>query len=436
MIPPSQTPPIPRAERRLAAAACAAIAALALFCAPALGSPAAAAQQKLTDAGTGAGSGGQLGLAVAVDGDTLVLGDPAGAGGAGVVDVFGRIGDTRVRTARLAASDGSPGDSIGGAVAIDGDTIVGGASGDGPGRNATDQGSLYTFARTGASDRSETAKLTGAAGAAGARLGFSVAIDGDTIVAGAPGLTLGSNARQGAVYTFTRSGDPARPPTAILAAREGGTDQALGSSVAIDGETIVAGAPGDTVSGKAQQGSAYLFATSGAPVRTQTAKLLDPDGVKNAVLGFSVAVDRGTIAAGAPGSQSAMVFFSTKHDPSTKKPGGGTSTPPTGKLSLSKLAVKPRTIHRAASAPRRSAKPRIAFTLSAAATVELRFARAQQGRAVGGTCRKPSHSNRGKPRCIRYVAGGSLTAHGRAGANAIPFTGRLPKHRPLAVDTG
>ena len=50
-----------------------------------------------------------------------------------------------------------------------------------------DQGSAYTFASTGAAARTETAKLTASGGAFGNQLGPSVAIDGDTILAGATG---------------------------------------------------------------------------------------------------------------------------------------------------------------------------------------------------------------------------------------------------------
>jgi hypothetical protein len=66
-----------------------------------------------------------------------------------------------------------------------------------------------------------------------------------------------------------------------------------------------------------------------------------------------------------------------------------------------------------------------------AASVELRFERARPGRAVGGRCAKPTRSNRGKPRCTRYVAAGRLTVQGKPGFNAVRFTGRLPGHGPL-----
>ena len=123
-----------------------------------------------------------------------------------------------------------------------------------------DQGSAYTFARTGAAARTETAKLTASDGAAGDLLGGSVAIDGDTIVAGTPGDAAGANLGQGSAYTFARTGAAARTETAKLTASEGAAGDILGSSVAIDGETILAGAPGDDVGATPDQGSASVFA--------------------------------------------------------------------------------------------------------------------------------------------------------------------------------
>ena len=74
------------------------------------------------------------------------------------------------------------------------------------GLDKADSVAVYTFSRTGAPGRTETAKLTVSDGAALDALGHSVAINGDTIVAGAPSVTVGKNAQQGAVYTFTRDG--------------------------------------------------------------------------------------------------------------------------------------------------------------------------------------------------------------------------------------
>jgi len=76
-----------------------------------------------------------LGEAVAIDGDTVVVGAPSGGmfPNPGAVYVFRKPGGSGVhwseaaQVAKLTADDGAPGDSLGGAVAIDGDTVVAGA---------------------------------------------------------------------------------------------------------------------------------------------------------------------------------------------------------------------------------------------------------------------------------------------------------------------
>ena len=240
------------------------VAALALGLA--LPAPAAALEQKLT-ASDGAADD-FLGVSVAVDGDTALVGAPFDDVGAnteqGAVYVFTRTGDGWTQTAKLIASDGAADDFFGFSVAIEGDTIVAGAFGDDVGADAN-RGSVYTFARAGAPARTQTAKLTASDGATFDLLGDSVAIDGDTIVAGAGGDTIGEKRDQGSAYTFARTGAPARTQTAKLTASDGEAIDRLGLSVAIDGDAIVAGADGDDVGANVNQGSASVFSPAPVP---------------------------------------------------------------------------------------------------------------------------------------------------------------------------
>jgi hypothetical protein len=70
----------------------------------------------------------------------------------------------------------------------------------------------------------------------------------------------------------------------------------------------------------------------------------------------------------------------------------------------------------------------LTFTLSEAATLKLQIAMLSPGRRVGGKCAAPSHSNKIKRRCTRYLNVGALSAKAAAGANRIPFGGRLNGH--------
>ena len=262
-----------------------------------LASPAFALEQRLL-APDGAAND-ELGDAVDVEGDTAVLGAREHNGGRGAVYVFTRVGDGWLNTAKLTASDAAAGDGLGDSVAIEGDTIVAGANTDDVGGHAN-AGSVYTFARTGAAVRVQTAKLTAADGEDNDFLGSSVAIDGDTIVAGATADDIGLNTAQGSVYTFSRAGAPARNQTAKLTAGDGAMGDRLGGSVAVDGDTIVAGAASDTVGANTGQGSAYTFATTGPAARTETAKLLAGDGDTDDDFGRSVGLAGETIAVATP----------------------------------------------------------------------------------------------------------------------------------------
>jgi len=150
----------------------------------------------------------------------------------------------------------------------------------------------------------QQAKLTASDGAQFDALGTSVAISGATIVVGAPSATIGSNPGQGAAYVFVRprSGWADGTQTAKLTASDGAASDNFGSSVAISGGTIVVGAPDATVGGNHDQGAAYVFAKprSGWADATQTAKLTASDGASDNLLGVSVAISGGTIVAGAP----------------------------------------------------------------------------------------------------------------------------------------
>jgi hypothetical protein len=251
-----------------------------------------------------------FGTSVAIDGDTIVVGAPAGSGtnnSAGAAYTFTRTSGVWAQSSSLTASDGVQQDGFGSAVAIDGDTIVVGAPYDDlPGNsiNAGD-GSVYTFARTGAAARAQTAKLTASDAYSpseydfgGGLLGSSVAIDGSTIVAGAPRTYLSyppSGGPRGAVYTFARSGSD-RHETAKLTASPVADYGTLGDSVAIDGDTIVAGDTHGYDENGLNTGNALTFDTTGAALRHQTASLTG--GPQNGSVGSSVAISGSTIAVG------------------------------------------------------------------------------------------------------------------------------------------
>ncbi|MCP4373696.1 MAG: hypothetical protein GY797_37185, partial [Deltaproteobacteria bacterium] len=109
------------------------------------------------------------------------------------------------QTAKLTASDGAAGDNFGRSVAISGDTVVAGATGEDD--SGSSSGAAYVFVKPGSgwADMTQAAKLTASDGAAGERLGLSVAVSGDTVVAGALGDDDNGN-DSGSAYVFVKPG--------------------------------------------------------------------------------------------------------------------------------------------------------------------------------------------------------------------------------------
>ena len=72
--------------------------------------------------------------------------------------------------------------------------------------------------------------------------------------------------------------------------------------------------------------------------------------------------------------------------------------------------------------------------MSEASAVTIVIARARPGRRVDGRCRRPTRANRGRPRCTRHVAVGTLRRNALQGANRVAFSGRIGR-RALAAGT-
>ena len=237
-----------------------------------------------------------FGYSVAMDGDTAVIGayrDTYDAGSDfGSVYVFTRSGGTWTQQAKLNATDGATNDFFGISVAVDGDTVVIGAYHDDD--RGTDSGSVYVFTRSGTT-WTQQAKLNASDGAAGDMFGYSVSVDGDTVVIGAWGDDYGAGTDSGSAYVFTRSGTTWMQQAKLNANDVAAYNAYFGYSVLVDGDTAVIGAPYDYGS---YSGSAYVFTRNGA-TWTQQAKLNATDGAGFDNFGISVAVNGDTAVIGA-----------------------------------------------------------------------------------------------------------------------------------------
>jgi len=237
----------------------------------------------------------RFGASVAVEGDTALIGGWGAVGQRGAAWVFTRSGGTWSQQARLDADDGATNDFLGQSVALSGDTAIAGAWGADIGGNA-EQGAAYIFTRSGTT-WTQQAKLTAPDGMPNDSFGQTVSLDGDTALAGAPFAKVGDNFLQGAGYVFTRSGTTWSLQTK-LTADDGQPLDRLGFAVALDGNTAFCSALGASFSGETNRGAAYVF-TFTAGNWTQQAKVGASDGVPFDDFGQSVALAGDTAVVGA-----------------------------------------------------------------------------------------------------------------------------------------
>ena len=257
------------------------------------------AQEAKLTAGNGA-AGDAFGASVAISGDTAIIGasgaDTPGGVDAGSVSVFARSGTGWVEQQVLMANDGAAGDHFGSSLALDGDTaLIGAAAADTPA--GTDAGSAYIFRLSGGSWQQEQQLLADDA-AAGDGFGGAVALDGDTALVGASRSNTTAGIDAGQAYVFTRSG-VIWSQQARLGAPDGATDDRFGAAVTLSNNTALVGAPYDTGPGGLQAGSAHVFVRTGVNWSAQ-AKLTASDAAPGEEFGFAVSLDGDTALVGAP----------------------------------------------------------------------------------------------------------------------------------------
>jgi hypothetical protein len=298
---------------------------------------------------------GGYGSAVAIDGDTIVVGAPDedSPDTPGAAYVFVRTSSGWVHQATLSVPGLSAGATFGFAVAISGDTVVVGAP---MASNAspTQNGSAYVFVR-----EADAWSLQGSVKPSGSepkdRFGYAVDVQGDQLIVGAPtseGKLLGLPT--GRAFVYERSGstwdlggsfdlpmsfteaqwfgasvsldDPFAvvggprlgtgslgSPTVRLYERNGndwtdrgevipsnvGSSSRFGRSVSLEGSLLAVGAPDDDQIGS-RAGAVYVFERYGSGW-TLLDKLVSANGQPHDMFGQAVAVSGHRLVAGVPG---------------------------------------------------------------------------------------------------------------------------------------
>lgn len=233
------------------------------------------------------------------------------------------------------ASNTDPLDIFGKSIAVDGDTLVVGASGEASratgvngdqiDNGASSAGAVYVFQRTGAK-WVQQAYLKASNTEIFDDFGVSVAISGDTIAVGAFGedsSSTGVNGDQlnntasfsGAVYVFHRTGGTWTQQAYIKASNTGSQD-GFGVAVALSKDTLavgayaeaspatgVGGSQGDGASGA---GAVYVFQRTGTIWEQQT-YIKASNTQAGDSFGHTLALDGDTLAVGAPFEDSSAI---------------------------------------------------------------------------------------------------------------------------------
>ena len=235
---------------------------------------------------------------VALDGDTVLFGastdDDAGGVSTGAAYVYVRLGNVWMQQQKLLADDGVEGDRFGDKVALHVDTALIGAAGCcNPGFGFGDSGTAYVFVRANAL-WSQQQKLHPPDLEADDFYGSALAVQGDTALIGAPNDRIGGIAF-GSVYQFERNGGVWVEQQKLLA-EDGADNDLFGSAVGLDERLAVIGAQGDD-SGVPNSGSAYLLqrAASG----WEQHEFFADDAASSDVFGGAAAISGGTIVVGA-----------------------------------------------------------------------------------------------------------------------------------------
>ncbi len=287
----------------------------------------------------------QLGLRVAISGDTLVIaaeGEDSNATGvngnqfnnlaanSGAVYVFVRNGTNWIQQAYLKASNTAADDQFGSAVAISGDTIVVGAGGEDSNatgvngnqsnNSASFSGAAYVFVRNG-TNWTQLAYLKASNTGASDFFGRAVVISDDTIVVGAANeasIATGVNGNQGddsafaagAAYVFVRTGTNWTQQAYLKASNAEQEDYFGWSGLGLSGDTIVVGAlyeasiatgvNGNQSDNSARfSGAAYVFVRNGTNWTQQAYLKQSNTSTNKAEFGMGATVSGDTIVIGA-----------------------------------------------------------------------------------------------------------------------------------------
>jgi len=292
-----------------------------------------------------AGDGDEVGTDVAVSGPFLAVGVPGFDSGVspceapgpgalvdvGLVAVYERDDLLQYRVSDFLGGDPVPGERFGASLAFEGDVLVVGAPGSVFGPTLPTPGAVYVFERDPVANAFVLAqpRLVAPTPTPGEEFGFSVALEGDRLLVGAPGGVgeVHFYERDPATGDFVSAGAPLRAANPPTLGR-------FGHALALQGNELFVGAPSEgKVSGPASLdglGAAYRFQYRPVPGWIQRNRLVSGNTVSLEQFGNALAISGNTLAVGSFTAQSGFltlpgrVLLFQREDKGTPKLGDDT----------------------------------------------------------------------------------------------------------------
>ncbi len=247
-----------------------------------------------------------FGASIALDGDLLAVSAPNDLEEIGSVYLFERNqGGTNEwgQIAKLTLENGEAGDYFGVAVVLQGDTLIVGADGDD--EQDLDAGAVYIFDRNqGGSDQwGLVKKIFSEQTDHGDHFGSSLALDGDTLVVGVPRDDIVGINRTGRAVIFERNeGGPNQwGEVQIIQASDAAAEDFFGTSVTVSGDFVAVGAIGkDTLGG--ESGAVYVYFRNAGDLDAwgEVKKIVASDGSGGQRFGRAVALRDNLLLVGKP----------------------------------------------------------------------------------------------------------------------------------------
>jgi len=255
-------------------------------------------------------AGDLFGISAVIEGDTVVIGAKEGDGvfdDSGAVHVFDRSSGSLIEEARLTPATDDPHIKFGFSLGLDRGVLAASS----PFQNLGDNlgsGSVYLFERiVGQWQQSAELNAFDAESNLGGRFGFSLAIQGNTLVVGAP-LDSERGEFAGAAYVFEKIDGQWQHVTKLFSDSTA-SDQQFGWQVALDGDTLAVGAPFRNIVGN-DSGAVYVFRKQDGQWPAASLRLRPFDAFGEQEFGRVLALSGDDLVVGGrPGFQNAVYYF-------------------------------------------------------------------------------------------------------------------------------